>query len=76
VKDLANAALRYYQLRLVAIEIFTIARTSVFVDLFDPQIAMDVLNLIWFKLKPPNFGQFIGTKPTSIIKKITLKARH
>lgn len=60
--DITNAFLRHYQLRDVAVEIFFVSRSSVFINLHDKESAMLLFSVLRKKVKPVLFDK---VKPNS-----------
>ena len=60
--DITNAFLRHYQLRDVAVEIFFVSRSSVFINLHDKEAAMLLFSVLRKKVKPVLFDK---VKPNS-----------
>ena len=66
-----NVLQRYYQLRFVAIEIFTTDRKTVFFNLFERKIAQKFHSLVRKEVKPPHMAPYFGRRPRTIINRVT-----
>ena len=69
--DIRDATLRYYQLRLVGVELFFTNRRTVFINLLDPAAANLLLVTIRKYVKPPHFaGHSIGSRSSIVVGKM------
>lgn len=69
--DIVNIHQRYYQLRFVAVEIFTTSRKTVFFNLFEQKLASNCQLILRRDVKPPFMAPFIGKRPATIVQKST-----
>ena len=60
---------RYYQLRFVGVEISFVNRTTVFINMMDPQNASTLQKVIRNYIRPPCIGPYLGRRPSTIINK-------
>lgn len=70
--DICNVLQRYYQLRFVAVEIFTTSREAFFFNLFDQKTAMRFQFVLRTKVKPPYMAPFLGRRPITIMARSTI----
>eukprot|EP01037_Dinobryon_pediforme_P039780 gene39780-48577_t len=68
MSEICNVLLRYYQLRLVAVELFLTSRRVVFLNLLEPKAALKFHNTLR-ALNPPNMAPFLGNRPITIMAK-------
>lgn len=68
MSEVCNVLLRYYQLRLVAVELFLTSRRVVFFNLLEPKAALKFHNTLR-ALNPPNMAPFLGNRPITIMAK-------
>ena len=69
--EICNVSHRYYQLRFVAIEMFTTSRKSVFFNLFDRKKATKFQMILRHVVKPPHMSPYFGKSPATIVTRIT-----
>jgi hypothetical protein len=69
--DIWNVAHRYYQLRFVAIEIFTTSRKAILFNLFDRKTATKFQQILRRIVKPPYMTPYFGKRPSTIISRAT-----
>jgi neurobeachin-like protein 1/2 len=69
VSDICNVLRRYYQLRLVAVEIFTTSRRVYFLNLLDTSKASRFIKILRERVRPPYLAPSLGSKPSMIIQK-------
>ncbi len=69
--ELVDILQRYYQLRFVAVEIFTTSRKTFFFNLFDQKIASNFQQIIRRVVKPPLLLPFLGKRPPTIMLRTT-----
>lgn len=69
--EICNVSHRYYQLRFVAIEMFTTSRKSVFFNLFDRKKATKFQMILRHVVKPPHMSPYFGKSPPTIVTRIT-----
>lgn len=74
--EIIDVARRNFQSRFVAIEIFFSTRTTLFLNLYEKQIADRLLKVIRGKVKPPHIGPFLGTFPSTIVNKTLVNGKH
>jgi neurobeachin-like protein 1/2 len=69
--EIWNVAHRYYQLRFVAIEMFTTSRRAFFFNLFDRKTATKFQMQLRNVVKPVHMAPFFGKRPSTIILRAT-----
>eukprot|EP01038_Epipyxis_sp_PR26KG_P008120 gene8120-10998_t len=69
--EIWNVAQRYYQLRFVAIEIFTTSRKVFFFNLYDQKYSNQFQTILRKVVRPPCMAPFYGRRPKTIINKAT-----
>ncbi|RYH28539.1 hypothetical protein EON65_11810 [archaeon] len=68
--EIVNVLQRYYQLRFVAIELFTTNRKVFFFNLFQYNVASRFQLVLRKMVRPPMLEPFLGKRPIRIIEKI------
>lgn len=68
-QDIVDVARRNFQSRFVAIELFFSTRKTLFLNLYETEIAYELQKIIRGKVKPPNIAPFLGVFPSTIVNK-------
>ena len=66
---IVGLAQRHYQLSFVAVELFFVDRSSVFVNLHTTVEAARLATVIRNQVNPPLLGRFLGRRPVTIMRK-------
>lgn len=73
--DIVNILQRYYQLRFVAVELFTANRKVYFINLFQSNVASHLQLVLRKMVKPPHMQPFLAKRPMRIIEKASLNGQ-
>ncbi|RYH30738.1 DUF4704 domain-containing protein [archaeon] len=68
--DIAGVYRRHYQLRYVALEVFFVNRTSLFLNLIESKAALRVYNYIVKRMKTPNLCMIFTGRPWNAINRV------